>query len=144
VLQESAKAAHTWIRANAGILGIDNAVVDKTSIHAHIPAGATPQDGPSAGVALAVSMVSLLSKTPVRNDIAMTGEISLRGRVMPVGGIVEKLLAARRAGIREAIIPKENVDSLTELPKEVAEEMVVHLVDRLTDAIDIALVGRKV
>lgn len=143
VLQESAKAAHTWIRANAGILGIDNAVVDKTSIHAHIPAGATPKDGPSAGVALAVSMASLLSKTPVRNDIAMTGEISLRGRVMPVGGIVEKLLAARRAGIREAIIPKDNADSLTELPKEVAEEMVVHLVDRLTDAIDIALVGRK-
>lgn len=142
VLQESAKAAHTWIRANAGLLGIGNVDVDKTSIHAHIPAGATPKDGPSAGVALAVSMVSLLSKIPVRNDIAMTGEISLRGRVMPVGGIVEKLLAARRAGIKEAIIPKDNADSLTELPKEVADEMKVHLVDRLTDAIDIALVGR--
>lgn len=139
VLQESAKAAHTWIRANAGLLGIDGTVADKTAIHAHIPAGATPKDGPSAGVALTASMVSLLSKVPVRNDIAMTGEISLRGRVMPVGGIVEKLLAAHRAGIREAIIPKDNSDSLAEVPEEVAKEMKIHLVDRLKDALDIAL-----
>jgi ATP-dependent Lon protease len=93
---------------------------------------------------LAVSMASLLSKTPVRNDIAMTGEISLRGRVMPVGGIVEKLLAAHRAGIREAIIPKDNSDSLAEVPEEISGEMRIHLVDRLKEALDIALlVGPK-
>lgn len=139
VLQESAKAAHTWIRANAETFGINTDVANKTSIHAHIPAGATPKDGPSAGVALAVSIASLLSKRPVRNDIAMTGEISLHGRVMPVGGIVEKLLAAHRAGIREVIIPKDNSDSLTEVPEEIAGEMKIHLVDRLNDALSLAL-----
>jgi ATP-dependent Lon protease len=139
VLQESAKAAHTWIRSNAKILGIDPEVANKTSIHVHIPAGATPKDGPSAGVALAVSVASLLSKKPVRNDIAMTGEISLRGRVLPVGGIVEKLLAAHRAGIREVIIPIDNKDILTEIPEEIAKEMTVHLVGQLIHALDIAL-----
>jgi ATP-dependent Lon protease len=142
VIQESAKAAHTWIRANAKELGIDPDVANKTSIHVHIPAGGTPKDGPSAGVALAVSVTSLLSKIPVRNDIAMTGEISLRGRVMPVGGIVEKLLAAHRAGIREAIIPQDNRDSLTEIPEEIVGEMKIHLVDQLKDALDIALMVR--
>jgi ATP-dependent Lon protease len=142
VIQESAKAAHTWIRANAKELGIDPDVANKTSIHVHIPAGGTPKDGPSAGVALAVSVTSLLSKIPVRHDIAMTGEISLRGRVMPVGGIVEKLLAAHRAGIREVIIPQDNRDSLTEIPEEIAGEMKIHLVDQLKDALDIALLVR--
>jgi len=139
VLQESAKAAHTWIRANAKALGIDPAVANKASVHVHIPAGATPKDGPSAGVALAASVASLLSKRPVRNDTAMTGEISLRGRVMPVGGIVEKLLAAHRAGIRRALIPKDNRDSLSEVPEEVLKEMEIILVDQLEEALDMVL-----
>lgn len=139
VIQESAKAAHTWIRANAETLEIDPEVANKTSIHVHLPTGATPKDGPSAGVAMVVSVVSLLSKVPVRNDIAMTGEISLRGRILPVGGIVEKLLAAHRVGIREVIIPKDNKDSLSDVPEEVASEMRIHLVDQLEEALGIAL-----
>jgi len=143
VLQESAKIAHTWIKSNASAIGIPDDVATKTSIHVHIPSGSTPKDGPSAGVALVVSVASLLSKLPVRNDIAMTGEISLRGRVMPVGGVVEKLLAAHRSGIREVMIPKANEDSLMDVPKEVLEEMKIHLIDHLAEALDIALVGRK-
>jgi ATP-dependent Lon protease len=141
ILQESAQVAHSWILANAGELGIDLGSLDKKTIRVHLPAGATPKDGPSAGVALAVSMVSLLSGLPVRNTVAMTGEISLRGRVMPVGGIAEKILTAHRAGIREAIIPGDNADSLSEVPEEVVGEMAIHLVARLGEALDIALVG---
>ena len=138
VLQESAKAAHTWIRSNAEMLGIDSEMVKK-NIHVHIPAGAIPKDGPSAGVALSASIASLLSNRPVRNDLSMTGEISLSGRVLPVGGIVEKLLAAHRAGIRESIIPKDNGSSLQDVPEEVLKEMKIHLVDRLSEALKIAL-----
>lgn len=142
VLQESAKASHTWIRANAELFGINSEYAEKASIHVHLPAGATPKDGPSAGVALTVSVTSLLSKIPVRNDIAMTGEISLRGRIMPVGGIVEKLLAAHRAGIREVIIPKDNADSLNDVPDEILKEMKVHLMSELVEAVKLALVDK--
>jgi ATP-dependent Lon protease len=143
ILQESAQVAHTWIMANAERFGVDLKPLGKKTIRIHLPAGATPKDGPSAGVALAVSVVSLLSGVPVRNDVAMTGEISLRGKVMPVGGVVEKLLAAHRGGIREVILPRDNADSVAEIPKEVAGEMKIHLVDRLDEAMDIALVGRS-
>lgn len=143
ILQESAQVAHTWILANAEPLGIDLGSLKKKTIRIHLPAGATPKDGPSAGVALAVSMASLLSGALVRNDVAMTGEISLRGKVLPVGGIVEKLLAAHRAGIREVILPRDNADSLAEVPEEVAGEMRVHLVDQLCQALDITLAMRK-
>jgi len=143
ILQESAQVAHTWILTNAKRFGMDTGSLEKKTIRIHLPAGAIPKDGPSAGLAMVVSVFSLLFNIPARNDIAMTGEISLRGKVMPVGGIVEKLLAAHRAGIREIILPKDNTDSLTEVPEEVAREMRIHLVDQLDEVLDIALVERK-
>jgi len=143
VMKESAQAALSFIRANAGMLGIDEKIFGKSDIHVHVPAGAIPKDGPSAGVTIASSLVSLLTKKPIRNDIAMTGEITLRGKVLPVGGIKEKMLAARRAGIKNVIIPARNKQDLEEIPDNAKKDMVFYPVETLDQVLDLAIKGRK-
>jgi ATP-dependent Lon protease len=115
VMQESARAAVTYTRANIESLGIKKKDFDNMDIHIHVPAGAIPKDGPSAGIAMATALISALSNRPVRNDVAMTGEVTLRGRVLPIGGLKEKSLGALRAGIRKIIIPEKNKKDLTEI-----------------------------
>jgi ATP-dependent Lon protease len=141
VMQESARAALSFVRSKAGVLGIEVEVFEKTDVHVHVPEGAIPKDGPSAGITIAASLVSAFTNTPVRVDIAMTGEITLRGHVLPVGGIKEKMLAAYRAGIREVIISEENEKDLEEIPQDVREEMSFHLVGHMDDVLARALVG---
>jgi ATP-dependent Lon protease len=123
VMKESAHAALTYVRSRAGKLGINPDVFAKTDVHIHVPAGAIPKDGPSAGVTMATALASVFTNRPVRRDIAMTGEVTLRGRVMPIGGLKEKTLAARRAGIKTVIIPKENEKDLEDLPKYLRKDM---------------------
>jgi ATP-dependent Lon protease len=119
VMKESISAANSYVKSRATSLGIKPPVFDKTDVHVHVPEGATPKDGPSAGVAMAVAMVSVLTGNPIRKDIAMTGEITLRGRVLPIGGLKEKLLAALRSGIKTVLIPQENEKDLAEVPDTV-------------------------
>ena len=128
VMQESAQAALSYIRSIAGELGIDRKVFEEHDIHVHVPEGAVPKDGPSAGVSLASAIISALTATPMRNDIAMTGEITLRGSVLAVGGINEKLLAAQRNGIAEVIVPEENAKEVADLPQPLREGLTIHLV----------------
>ncbi|HYN85062.1 MAG TPA: endopeptidase La [Pyrinomonadaceae bacterium] len=139
VMQESAQAALTCVKSRAERLGMSLEFVRKRDLHIHIPEGAIPKDGPSAGVTLATAMASALSRVPVRNDVAMTGEITLRGRVLPVGGIKEKLLAAHRFGITTVIIPKENEKDLQEVPEEVRGAMDVQLVETIDEVLSLAL-----
>jgi ATP-dependent Lon protease len=140
VMQESVKAALTWVRAHAQELGIDEDVISKSEIHIHIPAGAIPKDGPSAGVTMVTTLVSLLTGRPVRSRVAMTGEITLTGKVLPVGGIKEKVLAAHRLGIREVILPKDNEKNVCEdLPAEIAKDIRFHFVRRVPEVIEAAL-----
>jgi len=143
VMKESARAALTYAKSHADLLGIpENAFVD-TDIHVHVPAGAIPKDGPSAGVTMATALVSALSRRPARHDIAMTGEVTLRGRVLPIGGVKEKVLGAVRAGIRSVILPKENEADLEDLPDEVRKTLDVHLVEELGDVLSLALRGAR-
>src|SRR3546814_9298464 len=116
-MQESAKAALSVVRARAERLGLDPDFHQKHDIHIHVPEGATPKDGPSAGVAMVTALVSVLSKVPIRSEVAMTGEITLRGRVLPIGGLKEKLLAALRGGITKVLIPEANSKDLADIPK---------------------------
>jgi ATP-dependent Lon protease len=141
VMQESARAALTYLRNTCAILGIDEDTLSKTDVHIHVPAGAIPKDGPSAGITIAVALASFFTGIPVRRDVAMTGELTLRGRVLPIGGVKEKLLAARRAGVREVILPKKNQASLKELPEYVKEGMTLHFIDDVGEAIRIAVAG---
>lgn len=141
VMRESARAAQTYVRAHARELGLDPSLFRTAGVHVHVPAGAVPKDGPSAGVAMATALTSGYAALPVRSDTAMTGEITLSGLVLPVGGIKEKVLAARRAGIRRVILPKENEKDLRELPKEVRQEMEIHLVSRIEEALTAAIPG---
>ena len=141
VMRESAEAALSYVRTNAESLGIPAGVFEKNRIHVHVPAGGQPKDGPSAGVTMVVSLASLLSGKPVRNDLAMTGEITLRGQVLPVGGIKGKVLAAHRAGIKELILPKRNAKDLEEVPAEVLSSFKIHLVDQSMDAVREAIPG---
>ena len=143
VMKESAQAALSYIRAHAEDLGIKPTFFEKKDIHIHIPAGAIPKDGPSAGVTLATAMVSLLTKKPVRNDIAMTGEVTLRGKVLPVGGIKEKMLAARRAGLTKVILPAKNRDDLEEIPAHVKKNMKFFFAEKLEDVLALAIRSRK-
>ncbi len=138
-MKESAEAALSYVRSNAEALRLDPNFFATTDLHIHVPAGAIPKDGPSAGVTMVTSLVSLLTGRRVRSNIAMTGEITLRGKVLPVGGIKEKVLAARRAGIRIVILPGRNEKDLVELPESVRTEMTFHLVDRLEDVLAFAL-----
>jgi ATP-dependent Lon protease len=140
VMQESMTAALSWVRANADRYGIDPDFFRKQDIHIHVPSGAVPKDGPSAGVAMVTALVSLLSGRPVRPMLAMTGEISLTGFVLPVGGIKEKVLGAKRAGIREVILPAENESNVKEdLQEHLPEGMQIHYVRTLDEALDRAL-----
>lgn len=139
VMRESAEAALSWVRAHAEALGLDEEAMAPREIHLHVPAGAVPKDGPSAGVALVTAIVSLLSDRNARSRVAMTGEISLRGRVLPVGGIKGKLLAASRAGIDTVVIPKRNEKDLVEVPEEVRDQLGIHLVDTIDEALALTL-----
>ncbi|HEX5707387.1 MAG TPA: endopeptidase La [Pyrinomonadaceae bacterium] len=139
VMQESAQAALTCVKSRAERLGMSLEFVRKRDLHIHIPEGAIPKDGPSAGVTLATAMASALARVPVRNDVAMTGEITLRGRVLPVGGIKEKLLAAHRFGITTVLVPKENEKDLQEVPEEVRAAMDIQLVETIDEVLTLAL-----
>jgi ATP-dependent Lon protease len=134
-MRESAQAAMSYLRSNTTPLGIDPAWLKKTDFHIHVPAGAVPKDGPSAGVAIAAALLSLSRQLPVRPELAMTGEVTLTGRVLPVGGVREKMLAARRAGIETVLIPRHNENDLVELPPEVKADLTVHVVDTLADVV---------
>ncbi len=141
VMQESARAAVSYLRARAEMLGIEADFNEKLDVHLHVPEGAIPKDGPSAGITMATALISALTKTPVRKDVAMTGEITLRGKVLPVGGIKDKVLAAYRGGLNEIILPKENEKDLDEIPKEVRDEMEFHLVESMDEVLRLALDG---
>ena len=140
VMQESARAALTFVRSRAEVLGIDTEVFEKTDVHVHVPEGAIPKDGPSAGITMAATLVSAFTKTPVRVDVAMTGEITLRGHVLPVGGVKEKVLAAYRAGIREVVMPEENEKDLEDILEDVREEMTFHFVKNMEEVLSHTLV----
>lgn len=142
VMKESAGAALSYIRSKSKELGISDNFYQKNDIHIHVPAGAIPKDGPSAGITMFAALVSLLTDRPVRNDVAMTGEVTLRGMVLPVGGIKEKVLAAYRAGIKTIILPKRNEKDLEDVPKDVREKMNFCFVERMDEVIDLALTNR--
>ncbi len=142
VMKESATAAFSLIRSRTESLGIDPKFLAESDIHIHVPAGAVPKDGPSAGVAMFTALASLLLNKPVRYDVAMTGEITLRGLVLPIGGLKEKTLAAKRAGIRHVIVPKRNEKDLPDIPEEVRETLKFHFVENIDQVLEIAL-GRK-
>jgi ATP-dependent Lon protease len=139
VMKESAQAALAYVRSKAKELGIEEDFFEKNDIHIHVPAGAIPKDGPSAGVTIYVALVSLLTNTPVRSDVAMTGEITLRGLVLPVGGIKEKVLAGMRAGIKAIILPKKNEKDLEEIPEHIRNQMNFKFIQRMDEAIEQAL-----
>jgi ATP-dependent Lon protease len=139
VMQESAQAAFSYAKARSAELGIADDVWDNYDIHIHIPEGAIQKDGPSAGITMATALVSVLAQRPVRKDVAMTGEITLRGNVLPIGGLKEKLLAARRAKLKTVIMPAANERDLEDLPKEVARDLKFVFVEHIRDVIDVAL-----
>ena len=139
VMQESAHAALSFVRSRAQQLKLDQSFFEKSDIHLHIPAGAQPKDGPSAGVTMATALVSLISGRPVRADAGMTGEITLRGQVLPVGGIKEKVLAAHRASLKTVILPKRNETDLEELPEEVRKSMKFIFVETVDEVLKAAL-----
>jgi ATP-dependent Lon protease len=143
VMKESARAALTYAKSHASRLGIAEQDLGETDLHVHVPAGAIPKDGPSAGVTMATSVVSALSRRPVRHDIAMTGEITLSGRVLPIGGVKEKVLGAVRAGIRTIVLPKDNEADLEDLPDDVRKSLDVHLVEDLGEVLSLALRGAR-
>jgi ATP-dependent Lon protease len=142
VMKESISAAASYVRSRAIDFGIEPPLFDKKDIHVHVPEGATPKDGPSAGVAMVTAIVSTLTGIPVRRDVAMTGEITLRGRVLPIGGLKEKLLAALRGGIKKVLIPEDNAKDLADIPNNVKSGMEIVPVARMDDVIRHALVRR--
>jgi ATP-dependent Lon protease len=131
VMQESAQAAFSYAKARAAELGINEEDFENNDIHIHIPEGAIPKDGPSAGITMATALVSVLARRPVRKDVAMTGEITLRGNVLPIGGVKEKMLAARRARIKTVILPAPNRRDLEDLPQEVLDDLTFIFVDNV-------------
>jgi ATP-dependent Lon protease len=139
VMRESAEAALSWVRSNAEHLGLAGGALENAEIHLHVPAGAVPKDGPSAGSALVAAVVSALSGRRALGNVAMTGEISLRGRVLPVGGIKAKVLAATRAGITTVLLPRRNEKDLVEIPEEVIEKVEIRLVETIDDVLAAAL-----
>ncbi len=143
VMQESAQAALTYVRSRAMLLGMDPDFYQKVDIHVHVPEGAIPKDGPSAGITIATTLVSAILKLPVRHELAMTGEITLRGRVLPIGGLTEKLLAAKRGNIREVIIPKENERNLADVPLKIRKSLVIHCMENVDEVLEKALVVKE-
>ena len=139
VMTESGDIALSFIRAHRDELGIDRDALDRR-IHVHFPAGAIPKDGPSAGVTMTTALVSLLSGRPVRPTVAMTGEVTLQGKVLPIGGVKQKLLAAHRAGITDVVIPARNEPDLDDLPESIREELTVHPVSDVREVLELALV----
>jgi ATP-dependent Lon protease len=143
VMKESAQIAYSYVRAQAEKLAIEPQAFDNKEVHLHVPAGAIPKDGPSAGIAMTIALASLFSNRPVRSDVGMTGEITLRGRILPVGGIKMKVLAAHRAGLTTVILPKRNARDLDDVPEEIRNSMQFILVDRIDEAIEIGLTRSK-
>jgi ATP-dependent Lon protease len=141
VMQESAQAALSYIRGRAQALGLSREFYRNVDLHLHVPEGAIPKDGPSAGITMATALASALAKIPVRRDIAMTGEITLRGKVLAIGGLKEKLLAALRAGIFEVILPRANEKDIAELPDNIKSAMKLHFVDNMDEVLKLALEG---
>ncbi len=141
VMQESGRAALSYVRARAEMFGLDSDYFDNIDVHIHVPEGAIPKDGPSAGITMATALLSAVTKIPVRRDVAMTGEITLRGNVLPIGGLKDKVLAASRAGITTVLLPKENERDLEDIPKDVKDVMEFHLVESMDEVLQIALDG---
>ena len=139
VMKESGAAALTWARGRGSDLGFDAGMFGRHEVHVHVPAGAIPKDGPSAGIAIASAIVSIATRTPLRADVAMTGEVTLRGRVLPVGGVREKALAALRAGITRVVLPKKNLQDLRDLPKDVARRITFIPVEQMDEVLDAVL-----
>jgi ATP-dependent Lon protease len=143
VMQESAQAALSYVRSRATFLSLDEDFYQKIDIHIHVPEGAIPKDGPSAGIAMATALTSALTGRPVSKDVAMTGEITLRGRVLPIGGLKEKLIAAHRAGLKKVIIPKENEKDLEDVPKQILKELSIVGVEHMDPVLIHALVWKQ-
>ena len=141
VMQESTRAAMSYVRSRGSRLGLDRNFYQKVDIHVHVPEGAQPKDGPSAGIAMATAILSGLIKKEIRNDLAMTGEITLRGRVLPIGGLKEKILAAHRGGVKTVLIPKENEKDLIDIPKEVLKDVNIVSVNHMDDVIPYAIIS---
>jgi ATP-dependent Lon protease len=144
VMRESAQAALSYIRSQADKLGIKGDFFEKSDIHIHVPAGSIPKDGPSAGVTIATALASLLTGCPVDETVGMTGEITLRGQVMPIGGLKEKVLAAHRAGLQKVILPQRNEPDLDDIPDEVREAIDFICVDHIEEVLDVALKRKAV
>jgi len=139
VMRESASAALSYVRSISNRIGVDHEWYSKNDIHIHVPDGATPKDGPSAGITMATALTSAIANIPVRQDVAMTGEISLRGRVLPIGGLKEKILAAKQAGITTVIIPEKNKKDLVKIPDEIKEGMEIRPVSEAEEVLRVAL-----
>jgi ATP-dependent Lon protease len=139
VMKESIQAANAYVRSRSEAFGIPSALFERKDIHVHVPEGATPKDGPSAGVAMVTAIISVMTGIPVRKEVAMTGEITLRGRVLPIGGLKEKLLAALRAGIKTVVIPEENVKDLAEIGDELKSKLEILPASRMDDVLKAAL-----
>ena len=142
VMKESISAAHTYIRSIAGKIGVQSSLFEKIDIHVHVPEGSTPKEGPSAGIGMVTAVVSVLTGIPVRRDVAMTGEVTLRGNVLPIGGIKAKLLAAIRGGIQTVILPAENERDLFEISEEIKSQLKIVYVSDVFDVLDHALVEK--
>ena len=139
VMQESAQAAMSYVRSRSQALNLPKDFYQHLDIHVHVPEGAIPKDGPSAGITLTTTLVSALTKVKVRGEIAMTGEVTLRGKVLPIGGLKEKLLAAHRNGIVEAILPKDNEKDIPDIPENIRQDMKLHFVETMDEVLTVAL-----
>ncbi len=142
-MQESAQAALSYVRSRGSMLGLESDFYQKLDIHIHVPEGAIPKDGPSAGITIATTLASALIKAPVRHKLAMTGEITLRGRVLPIGGLTEKLLAAKRGNITDVLIPKDNERNLNDVPVNIKKSLKITLVEHMDEVLEHAIIVKE-